>query len=170
MSKYEYCILFGGAIVVRAKSLLYNEQAYKLGVNYPQWTMLGYEDEKKGIFGRVDLKVTEEEALKQALLLGVSKEDFYEEVVSRASSYEIVAIKGERDSKLGLLDVTVFARANNQYYYFTFYNNSIEGRPTGKRGDIPLGNWFMDIRDFEEQDFIEYPEFVDAIEKYFKGR
>ena len=169
-SKYEYCILFGGAIIVRAKSLLYNEQARKLGANYPQWTMLGYDDESKGIFGRTDLKVTEEEALKHALTLGVTKEDFYEEVIGRATNYEIVAISGEREPKLDLFGVTVFARANNQYYYFNFYGNLVEGRPTGKRGDIPLGNWFIGIRDFTEKDYDDYPEFVKGIERYFKER
>ena len=76
---YEYCILFGGAIIVRAESLLYNTHVRKLGARYPSWTRLGYEDEEKGICGRIDLKVTEEEALKQALVLGVTKEEFYKE-------------------------------------------------------------------------------------------
>ena len=135
--------------------------------------MLGNGDDFKGMFGRTDLKVikvTEESVLKQALLLGVTKEDFYEEVKGRAANYEIVAIRGEREPKLDLFGVTVFARANNQYYYFKFYGNSVEGIPTGKRGDIPLGNWFMDVRDFTEKDYVDYPEFVKGIEKYFKGR
>ena len=85
-------------------------------------------------------------------------------------NYEIVSIRGERSKELDLFGVTVFVRANNQYYYFDFYGNLVQGRPTGKRGDIPLGNWFIDIRDFTEQDYEDYPEFVKGIEKYFKER
>ena len=84
--------------------------------------------------------------------------------------YEIVAISGERDTKLDLFGVSVFARANNQYYCFDYFGNLVQGRPTDKKGNIPLGNWFMDIRDFTEQDYEDYPEFVKGIEQYFKER
>ena len=77
--KYEYCVLFGGAIIVRAESLLYNTKAKKIGARYKHWTSLDVCDDSLGICGRVDLKVSEDVALEHALMLGITKEEFYKD-------------------------------------------------------------------------------------------
>lgn len=48
MNKYEYCVIFGGAYVIRAESLLYGTKAKKIGLNHKNWAEITYEDEKKG--------------------------------------------------------------------------------------------------------------------------
>ena len=75
--KYEYCIWFGGALILRAESLLHNLKVEKLSKKYLKWEKLTWKDEELGICSRTDLEVTEEEALKAALALGVTLEDFY---------------------------------------------------------------------------------------------
>lgn len=84
--------------------------------------------------------------------------------------YEIVAIRGKRSLNGGLSSVSVFVRANNEYYFFDCFKSVVEGMPTEKRGDIPLENWFTHLRKFSEDDYKNYPEFVEAIDKYFKER
>jgi hypothetical protein len=89
---------------------------------------------------------------------------------SYENKYEIVAISGERTQDMGIYEITIFVRAYSQYYYFNYYGNLSQGKETGKQGDIPLGNWFLDIREFTKKDYDDYPEFVKAIDKYFKER
>ena len=75
--KKQYCVLLGGALILRADSLLHNSKVEKLSRKYPKWEKLSWKDEELGICTRTDLEVTEEEALIVALGLGLTREQFY---------------------------------------------------------------------------------------------
>ena len=86
--------------------------------------------------------------------------------------YEIIARSGERMEGVNLLDVQFFVKANNYYHIF----GSHEGdKPdyvlvlTDKNVNIPLGNWFF-VEEFSEDDIVNYPEFIEAIDDYFNQK
>ena len=87
------------------------------------------------------------------------------------TQYEIVGVDGkiyEND----ISSVAVFVKAKNYYYQFSSWdgeNVDTVNVLTSKSVDIPLGNWFY-IRNFEEKDFMEYSQFVEAIDDYFNGQ
>ena len=86
------------------------------------------------------------------------------------TKYEIIAKSGERISGCGIVDVQIFVKANNHYYVFDSSDGETVNEPRilkNKSVNIPLGNWFF-VENFEAEDFAKYPEFMEAIEKYFE--
>lgn len=76
--KWEYTFQNSG-FVARATNMLFGENEQIITRKHPKWKNVGYEEEKFGPYGLATDLVSEEVALKAALSLGATKEDFYAE-------------------------------------------------------------------------------------------
>lgn len=69
--------------------------------------------------------------------------------------------------------IRVFVRANNTYYVFLSKHGIDVDEPIilwDYNAHIPLGNWFPYIREFSGDDYFNFLQFVEAIDKYFKNK
>lgn len=77
-TKWEYSVRHPG-LIARATSILDGENEQIMTRKNPKFASLTPEQERLGKWGTADTIVSEEEALKAALALGATKEDFYAE-------------------------------------------------------------------------------------------
>ena len=76
--KWEYSVRHPG-LIARAISILDGENEQIMTRKNPKFTPITPEQERLGRYGTATTIVSEEEALKAALALGATKEDFYAE-------------------------------------------------------------------------------------------
>lgn len=77
-TKWEYSVRRPG-LIARATSILYGRNEQIMTTKNPKFTPITPEQERLGMWGTANTIVSEEEALKAALALGATKEDFYAE-------------------------------------------------------------------------------------------
>ena len=76
--KWEYSFRNSG-FVARATNMLYGDNEQVITRRNPKWEDVTPEHERGGIYGGATDLVSEEVALKAALSLGATEEDFYAE-------------------------------------------------------------------------------------------
>lgn len=77
-TKWEYSVPIPG-LISRATSIMFGENEQIITRKNLKFTPITPEQERLGLYGTATTIVSEEEALKAALALGVTEEDFYAE-------------------------------------------------------------------------------------------